>query len=68
MDNEQFKIPSAAKKRNRLDLAQKLKRNGNAVDITEEYMLFGPNGWLRDVYGQAQLEGAIRASGDIGCD
>ena len=54
---EQFKIPGAAKKRNWLKLAPKLKRKGNAVEITEEYMLSGPNGWLRDVYGQAQLEG-----------
>ena len=55
---EQFKIPSAAKKRNWLKLAPKIKRKGNAVEITEEYMLSGPNGWIRDVYGQAQLEGA----------
>jgi len=54
---EQFKIPSAAKKRNWIKLAPKIKRKGNAVEITEEYMLSGPNGWLRDVYGQAQLEG-----------
>jgi hypothetical protein len=55
---EQFKIPGAAKKRNWLKMAPKIKRKGNAVEITEEYMLSGPNGWLRDVYGQAQLEGA----------
>ena len=55
---EQFKIPSVAKKRNWLKLAPKIKRKGNAVEITEEYMLSGPNGWIRDVYGQAQLEGA----------
>ena len=54
---EQFKIPSATKKRNWLKLAPKIKRKGNAVEITEEYMLSGPNGWIRDVYGQAQLEG-----------
>ena len=54
---EQFKIPSAAKKRNWLKLAPKIKRRGNAAEITEEYMLSGPNGWLSDVYGQAQLEG-----------
>ena len=54
---EQFKIPSAAKKRDWLKLAPKIKRRGNAVEITEEYMLSGPNGWIRDVYGQAQLEG-----------
>ncbi len=54
---EQFKLPGAAKKRNWLKLAPKIKRRGNAVEITEEYMLSGPNGWLRDVYGQAQLEG-----------
>ena len=54
---EQFKIPSTAKKRNWLKLAPKIKRKGNAVEITEEYMLSGPNGWIKDVYGQAQLEG-----------
>ena len=54
---DQFKIPSAAKKRNWLKVAPKIKRKGNAVEITEEYMLSGPNGWIKDVYGQAQLEG-----------
>ena len=54
---EQFRIPSAAKKRNWLKLAPKIKRRGNAVEITEEYMLSGPNGWVSDVYGQSQLEG-----------
>jgi hypothetical protein len=54
---EQFRIPSAAKKRNWLKMAPKIKRKGNAVEITEEYMLSGPNGWIADVYGQAQLEG-----------
>ena len=54
---EQFKIPSAAKKRNWLKMAPKIKRKGNAVEITEEYMLSGPNGWIADIYGQAQLEG-----------
>jgi len=53
----QFNIPSASKKRNWLKLAPKIKRKGNAVEITEEYMLSGPNGWIADVYGQAQLEG-----------
>ena len=55
---EQFKIPSAAKKRNWLKMAPKIKRKGNAVEITEEYMLSGPNGWIQDIYGQAQLEGS----------
>ena len=54
---EQFKIPSAAKKRNWLKMAPKIKRKGNAVEITEEYMLSGPNGWIADIYGQSQLEG-----------
>ena len=53
----QFNIPSAAKSRNWLKVAPKIKRKGNAVEITEEYMLSGPNGWSTDVYGQAQLEG-----------
>ena len=54
---EQFRIPAAAKKRNWLKLAPKIRRKGNAVEVTEEYMLSGPNGWIRDVYGQTQLEG-----------
>lgn len=54
---EQFRIPSAASKRNWLKMAPKIKRKGNAVEITEEYMLSGPNGWIKDIYGQAQLEG-----------
>ncbi|MEQ1861998.1 MAG: hypothetical protein ABMA13_18930 [Chthoniobacteraceae bacterium] len=53
---EQFKIPNPARKRNWLKLAPKIKRRGNAVEITEEYMLSGPNGWLADMYGQSQLE------------
>ena len=35
---EQFKIPGAAKKRNWLKMAPKIKRKGNAVEITEEYI------------------------------
>ncbi len=35
---EQFKISGAAKKRNWLKMAPKLKRKGNAVEITEEYI------------------------------
>jgi len=54
---EQFNIPGAARRRNWLKMAPKIKRKGNAVEITEEYTLSGPYGWLRDVYGQAQLEG-----------
>jgi len=30
-------------------MVPKLKRKGNAVEITEEYMLSGPNGWIRHV-------------------
>lgn len=41
---EQFHIPAAAKKCNWLKLAPKIRRRGNAVEITEEYMLSGPSG------------------------
>lgn len=54
---DQFHIPSGSAKRNWLKTAPKIKRKGNAVEITEEYMLSGPNGWIKDIYGQAQLEG-----------
>lgn len=51
-----FHIPGTGGKRNWLKLAPKIRRRGNAVEITEEWMLSGPNGWNEDVYGSGQLE------------
>lgn len=52
----QFHIPSTGSKRNWLKLAPKIRRRGNSVEITEEWMLSGPNGWNKDVYSSGQLE------------
>ena len=52
----QFQIPNADGKRNWLKSAPKIKRKGNAVNITEEYLLSGPKGWLPTIYSAAQLQ------------
>lgn len=41
--------------RNWLVLAPKVRRVGNTSTSTLEFMLSGPNGWVKDVYGSAQL-------------
>jgi hypothetical protein len=51
----QFQIPNADGQRNWLKSAPKIKRKGNAVNITEEYLLSGPKGWLPTIYSAAQL-------------
>ena len=51
----QFQIPNADGNRNWLKSAPKIKRKGNAVNITEEYLLSGPKGWLPTIYSAAQL-------------
>lgn len=43
------------KGRNWLKLAPKIARRGNASRVVVEWMLSGPNGWIRDVYGAQQL-------------
>lgn len=53
----QFNLPSTGGKRNWLKLAPKIRRRGNSVEVTEEWMLSGPNGWNQDVYSSGQLEG-----------
>lgn len=50
-----FSLPSDMKKRNWLKLAPKLRRRGNAANVSEEWMLSGPKGWLTPIYSQAQL-------------
>lgn len=52
----QFNLPSTGGKRNWLKLAPKIRRRGNSVEITEEWMLSGPNGWNGDIYSSGQLE------------
>jgi hypothetical protein len=54
-DIGQFKLPADSKKRNWLKLSPKVSRTGNAVRITEEWMLSGPKGWLVPIYSTAQL-------------
>lgn len=41
--------------RNWLKLAPRVRLRGNAGSYAAEWMLSGPNGWIRDVYGAAQL-------------
>jgi hypothetical protein len=62
-DIGQFHIPSTGGKRNWLKLAPKIRRRGNSVEITEEWMLSGPNGWNKDVYSAGQLDGGGDSSG-----
>ena len=51
----QFQIPNSDGRRNRLKCAPKIKRRGHAVNITEEYLLSGPQGWLDSIYSAPQL-------------
>ena len=51
----QFYIPPTGSKRNWLKTAPKVRRRGSAVEVTEEWMLSGPAGWNKDVYGGDQL-------------
>ena len=51
----QFQIPNSDGRRNRLKCAPKIKRRGHAANITEEYLLSGPQGWLDSIYSAAQL-------------
>ena len=51
----QFQIPNADGQRNWLKSAPKIRRRGNAVNITEEYLLSGPKGWLTSLYSAPQL-------------
>ena len=52
----QFQIPDTGSKRNWLKLAPKIRRRGSAAEITEDWMLSGPNGWKKDIYDGGQLE------------
>lgn len=52
----QFNLPDSAKKRNWLKLSPKIVKKGNSVEITEEWMLSGPNGWQEAIYSQGQLD------------
>lgn len=61
-DIGQFHMPSTGSKRNWLKLAPKIRRRGNSVEVTEEWMLSGPNGWNKDIYSAGQLE----SGGDSG--
>lgn len=56
-DIGQFRMPSTGGKRNWIKLAPKIRRRGNSVEVTEEWMLSGPNGWNKDVYSSGQLDG-----------
>jgi len=61
----QFQIPSTGSKRNWLKLAPKIRRRGNSVEVTEEWMLSGPNGWNSDVYSSGQLDGDGGSQGGL---
>lgn len=62
-DVGQFHMPSTGGKRNWLKLAPKIRRRGNSVEVTEEWMLSGPNGWNRDIYSSGQLESGSDSQG-----
>ena len=63
-DIGQFHMPSTGSKRNWLKLAPKIRRRGNSVEVTEEWMLSGPNGWNKDIYSSGQLETGGNGSGE----
>lgn len=49
-----FKMPTGGK-RNWLKIAPTISRTGNAVKISESWLLSGPKGWATPVYSKAQL-------------
>lgn len=51
------------KGRNWLKLAPRITVRGNAARISMEWMLSGPYGWIKDVYGAAQLARGAREVG-----
>lgn len=63
-DIGQFRMPATGSKRNWLKLAPKIRRRGNSVEITEEWMLSGPNGWNQDIYSAGQLDGAANGNAE----
>lgn len=64
-DIGQFRLPSTGSKRNWLKLAPKIRRRGNSVEVTEEWMLSGPNGWNKDIYSSGQLDGGDSSGGGL---
>lgn len=49
-----LRIP-APRGRNWLKLPPRVRVVGNTTVYSPEYMMSGPNGWIRDIYGAAQL-------------
>ncbi len=50
-----FQLPTGPGKRNWLKLAPQIRKKGNCVQITERWMMSGPKGWLKAIYGVDQL-------------
>jgi len=50
-----FEIPFPTGKRNWLKIAPRMRRRGNTIQISESWMLSGPNGWIRDIYSEAAI-------------
>ena len=51
-----FQLPEAVKKRNWLKLAPKIVKRGNAIQITEEYLLSGRRKFSKEIYGAGQFD------------
>lgn len=51
----QFRIPAQGKRHNWLKMPPKVVRRGNCVQITEEWMMSGPKGWITPIYSAGQL-------------
>lgn len=49
-----FNIPAVGKGRNWLYMAPRVTQRGNVVEIVLEWMLSGPNGWIKEIYNFAQ--------------
>lgn len=47
---------AAARGRTWLKMIPRVRKRGNAVEISEAAMMSGPKGWVRDVYGAGQLD------------
>jgi hypothetical protein len=50
-----FQLPSDSKNRNWLKMAPQITKRGNAIELSEEWMLSGPKGWAKPIYDRGQL-------------
>lgn len=64
---QNFRLPNI-NGRNWLKIAPHIRRRGACVEITEQWMLSGPYGWVPDVYNASALAGKSAGGGGVSSD